>query len=133
MFFGCAPELERQLDAIREEAPETLKVVVLRLKRVNNPDAVCMDVLQRFVEKMHGRKVVVMISGIKEAMAQTLRNVGITQLVGQENVFREESEIWASTVTAMKKGYSLLGDSHCEHCPNRAIAREQRTDWSYMI
>ncbi len=133
MFFGCAPELERQLDSIREEAPETLKVVVLRLKRVNNPDAVCMDVLQRFVENMHGRKVVVMISGIRQAMAQTLKNVGITQLVGQENVFREESEIWASTVTAMKKGYSLLGDSHCEHCPNRAIAREQRTDWSYMI
>jgi sulfate permease, SulP family len=133
MFFGCAPELERQLDSVREEAPETLKVVVLRLKRVNNPDAVCMDVLQRFVEAMHERKVIVMISGIKEAMAQTLKNVGITQLVGQENVFREESEIWASTVTAMKKGYSLLGNSHCDHCPNRAIAREQRTDWSYMI
>jgi len=133
MFFGCAPELQLQLDSIREKAPETLKVVVLRLKRVNNPDAVCMDVLQRFIEKMHERKVVVMISGIKEAMAQTLKNVGISQLVGQENVFREESEIWASTVTAMKKGYSLLGNNHCEHCPNRAIAREQRTDWSYMI
>ena len=133
MFFGCAPELERQLDSIRDEAPETLKVVVLRLKRVNNPDAVCMDVLQRFIEKMHERKVVIMISGIKEAMAQILKNVGISQLVGQENVFREESEIWASTVTAMKKGYSLLGNNHCEHCPNRAIAREQRTDWSYMI
>ena len=133
MFFGCAPELQLQLDSIRENAPETLKVIVLRLKRVNNPDAVCMDVLQRFIEKMHERKVVVMISGIKEAMAQTLKNVGISQLVGQENVFREESEIWASTVTAMKKGYSLLGNNHCEHCPNRAIAREQRTDWSYMI
>jgi len=133
MFFGCAPELERQLDTIGEEAPESLKVIVLRLKRVNNPDAVCMDVLQRFIEKMHERKVVIMISGIKEAMAQTLKNVGITQLVGQENIFREESEIWASTVTAMKKGYSLLENNHCQHCPNRAIAREQRTDWSYMI
>ena len=133
MFFGCAPELERQLDSILEEAPESLKVVILRLKRVNNPDAVCMDVLQRFVAKMHERSVVIMLSGIREAMAQTLKNVGITQLVGQENIFREESEIWASTVTSMKKGYSLLGNSHCEHCPNRAIAREQRTDWSYMI
>jgi len=66
-------------------------------------------------------------------MAQTLKNVGITRLVGEENVFREESEIWASTVTAMKKGYSLLGNNHCHHCPNRAIAYEQRTDWSYMI
>lgn len=133
MFFGCAPELERQLDSILEEAPKSLKVVILRLKRVNNPDAVCMDVLLRFVAKMHERNVVIMLSGIREAMAQTLKNVGITQLVGQENIFREESEIWASTVTSMKKGYSLLGNSHCEHCPNRAIAREQRTDWSYMI
>ena len=133
MFFGCAPELERQLDSILEEAPQSLKVVILRLKRVNNPDAVCMDVLQRFVEKMHQRSIVVMLSGIREAMAQTLKNVGITQLVGQDNIFREESEIWASTVTSMKKGYSLLGNSHCEHCPNRAIAHEQRTDWSYMI
>ncbi len=133
MFFGCAPELERYLDAIFEESPESLKVIVLRLKRVNNPDAVCMDVLQRFVEKMHKRKVVVLLSGIRESMAQTLKNVGIIRLVGEENVYREESEIWASTVTAMKKGYSLLGNSHCQHCPNRAIAREQRTDWSYMI
>ena len=133
MFFGCAPELERQLDSILEEAPESLKVVILRLKRVNNPDAVCMDVLQRFIEKMHERSVVIMLSGIRQTMAQTLKNVGITQLVGQENIFREESEIWASTVTSMKKGYSLLGNNHCQHCPNRAIAREQRTDWSYMI
>ena len=133
MFFGCAPELEKHLDNICEEAPESLKVIVLRLKRVNNPDAVCMDVLQRFVERMHERKVIVMLSGIRESMAQTLENVGMTRLVGDENVFREESEIWASTVTAMKKGYSLLGNNHCQHCPNRAIAYEQRTDWSYMI
>ena len=133
MFFGCAPELEKQLDSVVEESPESLKVVVLRLKRVNNPDAVCMDVLQRFIEKMYKRNVVIMLSGIKESMAQTLKNVGITQLVGQENIFREETEIWASTVTAMKKGYSLLGSSHCQHCPNQSIAREERTDWSYMI
>ncbi len=133
MFFGCAPELEKQLDSIRDDAPDTLKVIVLRLKRVNNPDAVCMDVLQRFIERMHERKVVIIISGIKEAMAKILRNVGINQLVGEENVFREESEIWASTQTAMIKGYSLLGGKYCQHCPNRAIAREQRTDWSYMI
>ncbi len=133
MFFGCAPELEKQLDSIREKVPESLKVIVLRLKRVNNPDAVCMDVLQRFIERMHQRKVVIIISGIKESMARTLKNVGIIQLVGEENVFREESEVWASTQIAMIKGYSLLGNIQCQHCPNRAIAREQRTDWSYMI
>ena len=133
MFFGCAPELERQLDTVVEESTEGLKVVILRLKRANNPDAVCMDVLERFVGRMHDRNVVVMLSGIRADMATTLVNVGIDQLVGSENIFREESEIWASTFTAMKKAYVLLGNNRCQHCPNRSIAKEERGDWSYMI
>jgi SulP family sulfate permease len=133
MFFGCAPELERQFDAVRESIPATLKVVVLRLKRVNNPDAVCMDVLTRFIEKLHERNIVVLLSGIRSVMAQTLANTGVEQLVGSENVFREESEIWASTITSMKRAYHLIGENRCPHCPNKAIAREQRGDWSYMI
>jgi len=133
MFFGCATELERQMEAIVDESPESLKVVVLRLKRANNPDAVCMDVLERFIAKMHQKNVVVMLSGIRADMALTLKNVGIDQVVGPENIFREESEIWASTFTAMKKAYVLLGNNRCQHCPNRAIAREERGDWSYMI
>ncbi|MEQ1828163.1 MAG: SulP family inorganic anion transporter [Pirellula sp.] len=133
MFFGCGPELERQMEQVVDESPESLRVIILRLKRANNPDAVCMDVLERFIAKMHRRKVIVMLSGIRSDMAKTLSNVGIDQLVGINNVFPEESEIWVSTFTAMKKGYALLGDSRCEHCPNLAIAREQRGDWSYMI
>ena len=133
MFFGCAPELERQLDSIVEESSDTLKVVILRLKRANNPDAVCMDVLERFVLKMQEKKIVVMLSGIRVEMAQTFANVGIDRIVGPENIFREESEIWASTVTSMKKAYALLGRNRCEHCPNQSIAKEERGDWSYMI
>ena len=133
MFFGCAPELERQLDSIVEESPDTLRVVILRLKRANNPDAVCMDVLERFVLKMQEKKIVVMLSGIRVDMAQTFANVGIDRIVGPENIFPEESEIWASTVTSMKKAYVLLGRNRCEHCPNQSIAKEERGDWSYMI
>lgn len=133
MFFGCAPEFERQLDLVVDSVPETLKVIVLRLKRVNNPDAVCMDVLMRFIERMQERNVVVLLSGIRSAMLQVLANTGVTKLVGPENVLPEESEIWASTIAAMKRAYVLLGNNRCQHCPNLAIAHEQRADWSYMI
>lgn len=133
MFFGCAPELERQFVAFNEEAPDSLKVVILRLKRTNNPDAVCMDILERFILKMQERKVIVMLSGIRSGMAKTLANTGISHVVGPENIFREESEVWASTITAMKKAYVLLGNNRCQHCPNQSIASEQRADWSYMI
>lgn len=133
MFFGCAPELERQLDSLVEEFPDTLRVVILRLKRANNPDAVCMDVLERFIVKMQQKQIVIMLSGIRADMAQTFANVGIDRIIGAENVFREESEIWVSTVTALKKAYVLLGNCRCDHCPNQSIAKEERGDWSYMI
>lgn len=133
MFFGCAPDLDRQLVAFTEEAPDSLKVLILRLKRTNNPDAVCMDILERFILKMQDRKIIVMLSGIRSGMAKTMSNVGINQVVGPENIFREESEVWASTITALKKAYVLLGNNRCQHCPNQSIASEQRGDWSYMI
>jgi sulfate permease, SulP family len=133
MFFGCAPELDRLLKEFSDETPDSLKVVVLRLKRVNNPDAVCMDVLEQFIQRMHKKNVVVILSGVRSDMAMALSNVKIDHLIGPDNLFREESEVWASTVTAMKKGYSLLGNSRCQHCPNQSIAKEQRGDWSYMI
>ena len=133
MFFGCAPDLDRQLVAFTEEAPDSLKVLILRLKRTNNPDAVCMDILERFILKMQDRKIIVMLSGIRSGMAKTMSNVGINQVVGPENIFREESEVWASTITALKKAYVLLENNRCQHCPNQSIASEQRGDWSYMI
>ena len=41
------------------------RVVVLRLKRVRNPDAVCMSVLDRFIERMHDRDVTVLFCGVR--------------------------------------------------------------------
>ena len=52
-FFGAAPELEQHFEAIAATADEGARVIVLRLKRVRNPDAVCMSVLDRFIERMH--------------------------------------------------------------------------------
>jgi SulP family sulfate permease len=133
MFFGCAPELERQLQAFEESLPDTSQLIVIRLRRSNNPDAVCMHVMENFIQRMKQRRITVMLSGVHAAMATTMRNVGLDQLVGPENIFREETEVWASTFTAMKKAYAQIGTARCQHCPNRQIAQEERNDWSYMI
>jgi SulP family sulfate permease len=133
LFFGCAPELERQLKEFEETLPDSLKLIVLRMRRANNPDAVCIHVMEAFVRRMKDRTVTVMFSGVHASMARTMQNVGLDQVVGAENIFREETEVWASTFTAMKKAYATIGLSRCQHCPNREIAKEERNDWSYMI
>ena len=47
MFFGSAASLEQHLDTIEERVDGDARVVVLRLKRARNPDAVGLSLLER--------------------------------------------------------------------------------------
>jgi len=66
-------------------------------------------------------------------MSDVMRKVGLDLEVGRDNIFSEEDEVWASTFNAVKKAYAKIGEKRCDHCPNRGIATEKSTDWSYMI
>jgi SulP family sulfate permease len=50
LFFGAAAALEEHLSAISRRAGNGIKVIVLRMKRVRNPDAVCLKLLDDFVQ-----------------------------------------------------------------------------------
>ncbi len=133
MFFGCAPDLEKRIREFEESLPSTLEIVVLRLRRANNPDAVGIKIMEDFVHRMKARGITLVFSGVQANMSDVMRNVGLDLVVGRDNIFREEAEVWASTFNAVKKAYAKIGDKRCDHCPNRGIATEQRSDWSYMI
>lgn len=132
LFFGSAPDFEDLLDSIEHQVQPSWRVIILRLKRARNPDSVCMQILEKFIRKMHDRGSIVMLSGVDEEMLDVLANVGMLKLIGASNVFREESEIWASTIEALKAAYRLLGTERCAHCPNHPEQLDT-ADWSYMI
>jgi SulP family sulfate permease len=132
LFFGSAPELERILETIEASCNPELRVVLLRLKRARNPDSVCMKLLQTFIERMHRSGRTVMLTGVSRDVLQVMANVGILELVGARNVFREESDIWASTIEALQRAYDLLGSQRCSHC-QRQFQGTSAEDWSYMI
>ena len=60
LFFGAAPELEAHLEEIERRVEQGAKVAVLRLKRVRNPDMVCLEIFERFIRHMNERKVPVL-------------------------------------------------------------------------
>lgn len=133
LFFGSAPDFEKHLERIESECHDNARVIILRLKRARNPDAVCLHLMQKFIERMHKLGIVVMLSGVSDTMYQSFENVGIVKLVREELIFREESILWVSTITAMKRAYEILGKDRCSHCPNEAFATKNHDDWSYMI
>ena len=119
LFFGSAPDLERHFEAIVRRSQNGIRVVVLRVKRVRNPDAVCLEIFDRFIEQMAQRGIPVLLCGVRPDIHKVLISTGLFQRLGKERVFLEMAGPTSSTLEAVRKAYEFLGDNLCETCPRR--------------
>jgi SulP family sulfate permease len=134
MFFGSAPDLERQLAAIEEKSREGVRIVVLGMRHVRNPDAVCLTVLDGFLQRLAERKVTVLLCGVRKSLAKVLNRCGLTdRLASPNHVFREEAAFGSSTLDAVRHAYELLGDDLCATCPRRNEKGNGGEPLYYMI
>lgn len=134
-FFGAAPELEQHLDAIAEAAEADGRVVILRLKRARNPDAVCMSVLDRFNERMHESNKVVLLCGVRPDLTKVFKASGLLNRLGPGRlfVFEETGQFWTSTLEAVRTAYEIIGDDVCETCPRHFESLNKKDGWYYLI
>src|SRR5262249_42211615 len=129
LFFGAAPDLEEHLGGLLRRTGEGLRVAVLRLKRVRNPDMVCLEILERCFHDMRGRGVPVLVCGVRPDFAQALRNVGADKVLPPEDLFLEDAAAVSSTLRAVRRAYEILGDDRCPDCPQRAEAEKDKGEW----
>jgi SulP family sulfate permease len=134
-FFGAAPELEEHLDSIAEATREGIRVVVLRLKRVRNPDAVCLRVLDRFITQMNAARVTVLLCGIRPDLKKVIDASGLLDHLGPERafVFQETGAVWSSTLDAVRFAYETIGNDVCASCPRHAESLNDKEGWYYLI
>jgi SulP family sulfate permease len=132
LFFGSAPDLDRHLSAIEKRACDGIRVVVLRLKRARNPDAVCLALLDDFLQRLEKRQVMVLLCGVRRDVAKALRTTGLSARLGPKRIFRETVGVWSSTLEAVRHAYELLNGDYCATCPRRHEP-ESKEGWYYMI
>ena len=102
MFFGSSVSLEEHLEKIESRvAPET-RVVVLRMKRVRNPDAVGLAALSGLVDRRHARDVHVLLCGVRADLRASLERSGILSRLHADHVFLERPVRQTSTQEAMR-------------------------------
>jgi SulP family sulfate permease len=118
MYFGSAASLEQHLDAIEDRIRPETQVVVLRVKRARNADAVGLTLLTKFVERFRARGVHIILCGVQEGMLARMTNCGLIDKLEPGHVFPEEPVKQTSTVLAIRFAYDLLTD-FCESCPRR--------------
>src|SRR5580693_9339635 len=103
LFFGAAPDLDRYLDTLEERVrTNATKFVVLRLKRVRHPDAVCVERLLRFVREQEEHGLRVLLAGVRPDTLTVLRNMGLQGWLPAEQVFPEEDTESSATLKAVR-------------------------------
>lgn len=120
-FFGSSAALERHFAEMEDRIGPETRVLVLRMKRVRNPDAVALTLLERFLERMELRGVHVLMGGVREALFDALTRTGLAEPL-RHKIFLEQPVRQTSTLLALRRAYELIGPERCPTCPRRAGA-----------
>jgi SulP family sulfate permease len=131
LFFGASAALDAHLDAIETDAADA-KVVVLRVKRVRSPDAVCLHQIDDFVCRLRARGVKVLMCGVRPDLLDGVRRTHLDRTLGEDAIFVEQSVRNSATAQAVRHAYTLLPD-HCEGCSHIGWSGDGERPLHYAI
>ncbi|MFM0223226.1 SulP family inorganic anion transporter [Paraburkholderia dipogonis] len=134
-FFGAAPELDHHFETIKARArQQDVHYLVLRFKRVRNPDVVCIERLEHFLRDAQRDGLIVLLAGLRPALRHVLGNLRFTGWYPADRFFPEEDETWSATVRAVRYAYAQLGAGNiCPHCAGRLQAEQRLADLYYLV
>jgi len=103
LFFGAAPDFERYLQSATDEAQARgVTCIVLRLKRVRNPDAVALEVLDRFLAEARAQGLTVLLAGVRPDLLAAFERMRILDHHSSEYIFPEEEADYSATLKAVR-------------------------------
>jgi SulP family sulfate permease len=120
LFFGATHSIEKHFDAIHARIRPETAVVVLRTKRLRNPDAVALQALERFILDLKQRGVRVLLGGVRQDLNDALVSTGLASTLGEDLVFPTRTVRNQSTQEAVRRACELVGIDLCPTCPRRA-------------
>lgn len=109
MFFGAAASLEGHFDTIESRIRPETKVLVLRMKRVRNPDAVGMHLLDEHIHRIEAQGVPVLLVGVRADVMDALVRTGIAARLDPKHIFLEQPVRHTSTQMGVQYAYELIG------------------------
>jgi SulP family sulfate permease len=111
LFFGAGPELERTLDAIQSHAgKESVRHILLRLKRVRNPDVVSLEHLEHFLKHAKSRDVTVWLAGLRPDLLAAFDRLDFWEWLPRDRVFQQGVDEDSATLAAIRRIRAELVD-----------------------
>jgi SulP family sulfate permease len=136
LFFGAAPELERYFaELTRRAQAEGIHHMVLRVKRVRNPDVVCLERLEHFLKTSDEMGLTVLLAGARSDLLEALQRLRFAEWYPEELIFPQGStDEDSATLAAVRNIYERLGDKNvCEHCRHKKVVRAGTKKLYYLV
>jgi sulfate permease, SulP family len=104
LFFGAGPELERTLLEIERHAQKsTSGHVLLRLKRVRNPDVVSLEHLEHFLKHAQSRNITVWLAGVRPDLLASFDRLQFWDWLPRDRVFPQGADEDSATLAAIRR------------------------------
>jgi SulP family sulfate permease len=104
LFFGAGQELERTLlDVQRRAEASASRHVVLRLKRVRNPDVVSLEHLEHFLKHAQSRNLTVWLAGVRPDLIAAFDRLRFWDWLPRDRVFPQGADEDSATLAAIRR------------------------------
>ena len=109
LFFGSNLALDEHLNWFEHRAAAVgARVIVLRMKRTRNPDAVGMRDIDNFIRRMKTAGIRVILAGVLADLLEGLRAAGALGQLDEDQVFPERQSRGSSAMEAIKTALKYL-------------------------
>jgi SulP family sulfate permease len=128
LFFGAADLFRTQIQRICKDP--NLRIIILRLKNAHHLDATSVMALEELIGVMRANGRDIIISGAMKEVYRVLKNSGLVEFIGRENIFPGSTRNPnLSTRNALKRAVEILGgqkaDIHIYFDPGKQKDRQQ--------
>jgi SulP family sulfate permease len=117
MFFGSAVSLEHHYETMESRITPETRVLLLRMKRAHNPDAVGLAALDDFIRRVQARGIAVLLCGVRPALRRALERSGMLYQLQEDHVFLEQPIRQTSTQAAMRFARHLCDSESAVETP----------------
>jgi SulP family sulfate permease len=108
LFFGAAELFRTQIQRLASDT--NLRVIILRMRNARHLDATSVMALEELVRFMQSKYRHLLISGVSKDVYRVLRNAGMIEVLGRDNVFPGSvSNPNLATRNALLRAQTLLG------------------------
>ncbi|MEF8847083.1 MAG: SulP family inorganic anion transporter [Candidatus Paceibacterota bacterium] len=99
LHFAATEDLRKKL----EEAIQKEKVLIIRMRNVDDIDMTVIEELEEVINKAKQRDVQVFFTGLSSVLQRKFKKAGLIEKLGQDHFFTREKELFKASKEAIKK------------------------------